>query len=497
MDGIEHGSFFTEDGVEADWRTVDAMVKAGTFVGATEVFLPTEVVAPYVAERLEQRSANFARMHREGVRLVCCSDAGVGPRKPHGGLPWGIIRLGSFGLTNLEALASALGPETVLVSLMLANNEVGTLQPVAEAARITHEGSRALFHTDAVQALGKVPVDVDELGVDMAAFAAHKIGGPKGTGALYIRRKTALEPILHGGGQERDLRSGTPNVAGIVGMSVAADIAATEVEEESERLSDLRDRLQSGVVDAIGGVKVNGAGAPRVPGTVNVCIEGLEGESLLLMLDARGVAASSGSACTSGSLEPSHVLMAMGVRPELAHGSLRLSLGRASTNHVVVLLDPSVSRLHAVIEQELRVDPDHLGGTPDAGRDAREELGARDRRPGGLVGTGEPGLGGADQPAGQVADVDPLNGIVRPARRQYRAVGAGEPDRPVGEPVARVLGADDQAGPADQRRVAGTGHRLFAGHAAAAVLVDAGGGVVHLGRRRGLVVDRAGLSRLG
>jgi len=203
-----------------------------------------------------------------------------------------------------------------------------------------------------VQALGKVPVDVDELGVDMAAFAAHKIGGPKGTGALYVRRKTALEPILHGGGQERDLRSGTPNVAGIVGMSVAADIAATEVEEESERLSDLRDRLQSGIVDAIGGVKVNGAGAPRVPGTVNVCIEGLEGESLLLMLDARGVAASSGSACTSGSLEPSHVLMAMGVRPELAHGSLRLSLGRASTpgdvDYVLEVLPPIVERLRSI-----------------------------------------------------------------------------------------------------------------------------------------------------
>ena len=258
----------------------------------------------------------------------------------------------SEGVVDLEALASALGPETVLVSIMLANNEVGTLQPVAEAARITHERSRALFHTDAVQALGKVRVDVDMLGVDMAAFAAHKIGGPKGTGALYVRRKTALEPILHGGGQERDLRSGTPNVAGIVGMSVAADIAASEVQEESERLSGLRDRLEDGIAGAIAGVKVNGAGAPRVPGTVNVCIEGLEGESLLLMLDARGVAASSGSACTSGSLEPSHVLMAMGVRPELAHGSLRLSLGRASStgdvDYVLEVLPPIVERLRSI-----------------------------------------------------------------------------------------------------------------------------------------------------
>jgi cysteine desulfurase len=235
---------------------------------------------------------------------------------------------------------------------MLANNEVGTIQPLEEALRITRERSRALFHTDAVQALGKVPLNVEKLGVDLASFAAHKIGGPKGTGALYVRRKTALEPILHGGGQERDLRSGTPNVAGIVGMAAAAEIAAREVGEESARLGKLRDRLQAGMVDTILDVKVNGAGAPRVAGTVNVCIDGVEGESLLLMLDARGIAASSGSACTSGSLEPSHVLMAMGVRPELAHGSLRLSLGRATTpddvDAVLVELPPIVERLRSI-----------------------------------------------------------------------------------------------------------------------------------------------------
>jgi cysteine desulfurase len=256
------------------------------------------------------------------------------------------------GVVDLDALASALGPETVLVSIMLANNEVGTLQPLEEALRITRQGSRALFHTDAVQALGKVPLNLEELGVDMASFAAHKVGGPKGSGALYVRRKTALEPVLHGGGQERDLRSGTPNVAGIVGMAAAAEIAAGEVPEEAARLTQLRDRLQEGMLAAIGGVKVNGAGAARVPGTVNVCIDGVEGESLLLMLDARGIAASSGSACTSGSLEPSHVLMAMGVRPELAHGSLRLSLGRATTaedvDAVLEVLPPVVERLRSI-----------------------------------------------------------------------------------------------------------------------------------------------------
>ena len=257
------------------------------------------------------------------------------------------------GVVDLDALGAALGPETVLVSIMLANNEVGTIEPVAQAAALTHDRSRALFHTDAVQALGKLAVDVEALGVDLASFAAHKIGGPKGTGALYVRRKTPIEAILHGGGQERDLRSGTPNVAGIVGMAAAAQIASKEVAEESERLSALRDRLQAGIAGSIASIKLNGAGAERVPGTVNLCIEGVEGESLLLMLDAKGIAASSGSACTSGSLEPSHVLMAMGVPPELAHGSLRLSLGRGSTaddvDAVLEALPPIVERLRSIV----------------------------------------------------------------------------------------------------------------------------------------------------
>lgn len=257
----------------------------------------------------------------------------------------------SDGLVDLAALADALEPKTILVSIMLANNEVGVIQPVAEALAITRERSRALFHTDAVQGLGKVPLDLAALGVDLASFSAHKIGGPKGTGALYIKRKTPLEPVLHGGGQERDLRSGTPNVAGIAGFGVAARIAAAEVGDEGERLSKLRDRLEQDVV-AIGGVAVNGAGAPRVPGITNVCIEGVEGESLLLMLDQNGVAASSGSACTSGSLDPSHVLVAMGVSPKVAVGSLRISMGRATTDedvdHLLKVLPTIVERLRGI-----------------------------------------------------------------------------------------------------------------------------------------------------
>ena len=256
------------------------------------------------------------------------------------------------GVVSLDALRASLSPETALVSVMLANNEVGTIQPLREVVEMVREHSRALVHTDAVQGLGKIPVDLETLGVDMAAFAAHKLGGPKGVGALYLRRKTSIAPQLHGGGQERGLRSGTPNVAGIVGFGVAAGISTSELANQSERLAELRDRLQEAILQAIPGVSVNGAGAPRVPGTLSVCIAGVEGESLLLMLDSKGIAASSGSACASGSLEPSHVLMAMGVAPEIAHGSLRLSLGRGSldldVDHVVGSLAQVVERLRSI-----------------------------------------------------------------------------------------------------------------------------------------------------
>lgn len=263
------------------------------------------------------------------------------------------------GVIDLGALEQAVGADTILVSIMLANNEIGTIQPVAEAVGIVRGRSRALVHTDAVQGLGKIPVDLESLGVDLASFSAHKIGGLKGVGAVYLRRKSPLEAIIHGGGQERDLRSGTPNVAGIVGFGVAAKVAVKEMEQEADRLRALRDRLQEGMLAAIDRVRVNGAGAPRLPGTLNVCIEGVEGESLLLMLDAADVAASSGSACTSGSLDPSHVLLALGIPPEVAVGSLRLSLGRATTprdvDHVLQVLPSIVERLRSIASRSFRV----------------------------------------------------------------------------------------------------------------------------------------------
>ncbi len=256
------------------------------------------------------------------------------------------------GLIDLDALQSALTKETILVSIMLVNNEVGVIEPVAEAVNIVKQNSRALFHSDTVQALGKMRVDLDALGVDLASFSAHKIGGPKGIGALFVKRGTPIEPILHGGGQERDLRSGTPNVAGIVGFGAAAQMAAKEVEQEADRLTALRNRFQAGLKDSIDRVHINAGNAPRIGNTVNVCIEGVEGESLLLMLDSKAVAASSGSACTSGSLDPSHVLMAMGVAPELAHGSLRISLGRATAHedidYLLEVLPPIVDKLRSI-----------------------------------------------------------------------------------------------------------------------------------------------------
>jgi cysteine desulfurase len=262
------------------------------------------------------------------------------------------------GVVDLDALSASLSSETILVSVMLANNEVGAIQPLAEISKVVRNHCRALLHTDAVQGLGKIPVDLGKLGFDMASFAAHKLGGPKGVGALWIRHKTGIEPVSHGGGQERGMRSGTPNVAGIVGFGKAADIAAREVEAEAVRLGGLRDHLQAAILDSISEVEVNAAGAPRLPGTLSICIKGVEGESLLLMLDSKHIAASSGSACASGSLDPSHVLMAMGIPPEMAHGSLRFSLGRSST---VTDADAAVEVLAQVVARLRSIAPISVG----------------------------------------------------------------------------------------------------------------------------------------
>ncbi|MBI4233924.1 MAG: aminotransferase class V-fold PLP-dependent enzyme [Chloroflexi bacterium] len=261
------------------------------------------------------------------------------------------------GLVEPDAVARAVTKRTVLVSIMLANNEVGTIQPVAEAARLVRERARALgtsvvFHTDAVQGASFLDLDVRKLGVDMLSLSAHKFHGPKGAGVLYIRRGTPFMPHLVGGGQERERRSGTENVPGIVGAAVALEMAAAERASLSARLSALRDRLISGITEHIPDSLLNGHPTQRLPNNVNVSFPGVEGEPVLLGLDFAGVCASSGSACSTASLEPSHVLTAIGRSAEVAQASLRLTLGRENTpeeiERVLEVLPDLVRRLRAM-----------------------------------------------------------------------------------------------------------------------------------------------------
>jgi cysteine desulfurase len=243
-----------------------------------------------------------------------------------------LVAVPENGVMVPSGVASAVRPSTTLVSVMAVNNEIGTIQPIAEISdAVKRANSQTLVHTDAVQALGNIPVNVHAWGVDLAAFAAHKLGGPKGVGALFIRSHVPVEPQIHGGGQERGQRSGTLNVAGIVGFGVAAEIAAKEVDEKAERVGELRNRLWKGIASDIADVQLNGDPEQRIAGNLNVSIAGAEGETLLLLLDQAGIACSSGSACSSGALDPSHVLLAIGVDREVAKGSLRFSLGRSST----------------------------------------------------------------------------------------------------------------------------------------------------------------------
>jgi cysteine desulfurase len=253
-----------------------------------------------------------------------------------------------FGLVDPEELRRVIGEKTILVSVMQANNEVGTIQPLPELADICRE-NRVLFHSDAVQAFGKLETDVKKLGVDMLSVSAHKVYGPKGVGALYVKKGTRLHPLVHGGGHERNRRAGTENAAGIAGLGAAAELAAGERLAQRDRLTALRERLWQGIERNIPHVRRNGHPERSLPGTLNVSFEYIEGEGILLSLDMKGIAASSGSACTSGSLEPSHVLAAMGVPTEIAQGSLRFSLGRDNTeeqmDYTVEVLSRAVARL--------------------------------------------------------------------------------------------------------------------------------------------------------
>lgn len=232
----------------------------------------------------------------------------------------------SEGFVRVEDVKNAIREDTILISIMMANNEIGTIEPIAEIARVAHEHG-VLMHTDAVQAVGAIPVNVRELDVDMLSLSGHKFYGPKGIGALYIRKGVKIENLIHGGAQERSKRAGTENLASVVGLGKAIELATANLPGHMQRLSAMRDRLIDGVLSTIPYCRLNGPRENRLPGNVNISVEYIEGEALLLRLDLAGIAGSSGSACTSGSLDPSHVLLAIGLKHEVAHGSLRLSLG--------------------------------------------------------------------------------------------------------------------------------------------------------------------------
>ena len=253
------------------------------------------------------------------------------------------------GIVNPADVEKAITPQTILITIMHANNEIGTIQPIEEIGKIAKE-KQITFHTDAVQTAGKIPVNVDALGVSMLSVSAHKIYGPKGVGALYLRKGTAIEPQLHGGGHERNIRSSTENVPGIVGFGKASELAKERLPHESN-LTALRDSLIKGVLE-IEDSYLNGHPTKRLPNNANFRFSFIEGESMILNLDMKGVAASTGSACSSTSLEPSHVLMAIGLRPEEAHGSLRLTLGRENTqedvDHVISVLPDIVNKLRMI-----------------------------------------------------------------------------------------------------------------------------------------------------
>ena len=257
------------------------------------------------------------------------------------------------GLISLEELKDSIKDDTILISIMFANNEIGTIQPIREIGEIAKERN-ILFHTDAVQAIGNIRIDVKELNIDLLSMSAHKFHGPKGIGALYIRQGVKIDSLIAGGGQERGRRAGTENVPGIVGMGKAIELAYSNFEEHNKKLITLRDSLIEKIENNIKYVRLNGHRTKRLPGNVNFCFEFIEGESLLLSLDMVGIAASSGSACTSGALDPSHVLMAIGLPHEIAHGSLRLTLGDFNTEEEV---DYVVENLVTIVERLRNMSP--------------------------------------------------------------------------------------------------------------------------------------------
>ena len=262
------------------------------------------------------------------------------------------LKVDKYGLIDPEEVKKAITDQTILVTIMHANNEIGTIEPIKEIGKIVKKAG-IYFHTDSVQTTGHIPIEVNDLGVDMLSISGHKLYGPKGVGALYLRKGTKIVNLIDGGAQEKNRRAGTENVTGMVGLGKAVELAEKRLAGgEVDKVVKLRDKLITGIMDQIENVRLNGHSTKRLPGNVNICFEFIEGESMLLNLDIKGVAASSGSACTSGSLEPSHVLLAIGLPPEIAHGSLRLTLGKDNTeediDYVLDILPKIIEKLRAL-----------------------------------------------------------------------------------------------------------------------------------------------------
>ena len=325
---------FTSGGTEADNLAVFGTVRASG--GGPKHVITSVIEHPAV-------------LH--ACRHIAC------PHMEENGVEVTYVRVGSDGVVSPEDIRAALRPETVLISIMHTNNELGTEQPIAEISKIAR-GNGVVFHCDGVQSAGKIATRVDELGVDLFNLSAHKIYGPKGAGALYIRKGTHIEKIQFGGSHERDRRPGTLNVPGIVGLGAAAALAEKNLAEEGSRIENLRDRLEDGILGRIESTRVNGAGTARAPNTTNIRFDYLEGEAMVIALDLKGVAVSSGAACSSGAVHPSHVLTAIGLSADEARSSIRFSLGKQNDEEQI---DKLLEIIPGVVERLRKLSPAYAG----------------------------------------------------------------------------------------------------------------------------------------
>lgn len=317
--------YFTASGTEADNWALKAAVEA--FAGKGNHIITSKIEHHAILHTCEY-------LQKKGIEVS-------------------YIDVDENGIIKLDQLEKAIRSTTILISVMFANNEIGTIQPIKEIGAIAKKHS-ILFHTDAVQAFGQVPIDVNEMNIDMLSASAHKLNGPKGIGCLYIRKGVKLRSFIHGGGQERQRRAGTENVPGIIGFGKAAEIAMETMQERAEKEIHLRNLLMKRILEEIPFVRVNGDKVRRLPNNLNVSFQFIEGESLLIMLDMNNICASSGSACTSGSLDPSHVLLAIGLPHEIAHGSLRLTVGHDNTEEEI---NYTVDRIKEIVDKLRRMSP--------------------------------------------------------------------------------------------------------------------------------------------